>query len=120
MGKVTSKLQVTIPKSIAKAHGTGPGTEILFESAGDSIRVHRVQEAAVEHGSGEEGTDFRLRLFDEAAGRQRAREGGSASPFWHRNACLRSRMDTGGTLSSRLVFRSSKDDRRDVDDTPVL
>lgn len=74
MSKVTSKLQVTIPKSIAKAHGIEPGTEIVFESAGDSIRVHRVQEEAVECGSGEEGTNFRLRLFDEATKRQRARE----------------------------------------------
>ncbi len=70
MSKVTSKLQVTI----SKAHGIEPGTEILFESAGDSIRVHRMQEEAVEHGSGEEGANFPLRLFDEATGRQRARE----------------------------------------------
>ncbi len=74
MSKVTSKLQVTIPKAVAKAHGIEPGTEIVFESIGEDIRVHRVQEETVEYGSPETGIDFRLRLFDEATERQRTRE----------------------------------------------
>jgi AbrB family looped-hinge helix DNA binding protein len=39
VAKVTSKLQVTIPKVIADAHGIEPGMELVFESAGDVIRV---------------------------------------------------------------------------------
>lgn len=34
MAKVTSKLQVTLPKHIAALHGIAPGDDIQFESAG--------------------------------------------------------------------------------------
>ncbi len=39
MSKVTSKLQVTIPKVIANQYGIKPGDEIEFLPAGESIRV---------------------------------------------------------------------------------
>lgn len=39
MSKVTSKLQVTLPKRIAERHGIAPGDEIDFESAGETIRI---------------------------------------------------------------------------------
>ena len=39
MSKVTSKLQVTLPKAIAQAHGIRPGDEIEWASAGETIRV---------------------------------------------------------------------------------
>ena len=39
MAKVTSKLQVTIPKAIADRHGLRPGDEIEWVSTGDAIRV---------------------------------------------------------------------------------
>ena len=39
MAKVTSKLQVTIPKAIADQYGISPGDEIEFEPAGPTIRV---------------------------------------------------------------------------------
>ena len=39
MAKVTSKLQVTIPKHIAEEYGIAPGDEVEFVPAGDSIRV---------------------------------------------------------------------------------
>ncbi|MGH7844250.1 MAG: AbrB/MazE/SpoVT family DNA-binding domain-containing protein, partial [Candidatus Binatia bacterium] len=35
MSKVTSKLQVTIPKDIAEAYGIQPGSEIHWVPAGD-------------------------------------------------------------------------------------
>ncbi|MFQ5527589.1 MAG: AbrB/MazE/SpoVT family DNA-binding domain-containing protein [Thermoanaerobaculia bacterium] len=39
MAKVTSKLQVTIPKAIADQYGIKPGDEIAFKPAGPQIRV---------------------------------------------------------------------------------
>ncbi len=38
MSKVTSKLQVTIPKVIAEQYGIKPGDEIEFVPAGEVIR----------------------------------------------------------------------------------
>jgi len=70
MSKVTSKLQVTIPKTIADQYGIKPGDEIEFQPAGEVIRVvppggRRIPRLSVEE---------RLRLFDEATARQRERE----------------------------------------------
>ena len=39
MAKVTSTLQVTVPKALADRYGIGPGDEIEWEAAGDVIRV---------------------------------------------------------------------------------
>lgn len=39
MAKVTSKLQVTIPKSIAEQYRIVPGDEIHFQPAGQVIRI---------------------------------------------------------------------------------
>ena len=39
MAKVTSKLQVTVPKALANQYGIRPGVEIEWEPAGDTIRV---------------------------------------------------------------------------------
>lgn len=66
MSKVTSKLQVTLPKRIAERHGIAPGDEIDFESAGEAIRiVTRKHRTATELSVAE-----RLRLFDAATARQ--------------------------------------------------
>ena len=77
MSKVTSKLQVTVPKALAERYGIRPGDNIRFEEAGEVIRV--VPAAA---GDPTEGlnTDARLRLFDGATARQRAREAGRTLP----------------------------------------
>ena len=69
MAKVTSKLQVTIPKAIADRYGIHPGDEISWEPSGSFIRVvppgrHRLRLS----------TEERLRLFDAATERQRVRE----------------------------------------------
>lgn len=66
MAKVTSKLQVTLPKRIAEHHGIAPGDEIEFQSAGDVIRIVPASRAL---GTGLD-TRERLRLFDEASVRQ--------------------------------------------------
>ena len=70
MAKVTSKLQVTIPKAIAQQYGIEPGDEIEFQPAGEQIRVvppggNRAIALSLEE---------RLRLFDEATARQAERE----------------------------------------------
>ena len=39
MSRITSKLQVTVPKAIAERYGIRPGDEIRFEESGEVIRV---------------------------------------------------------------------------------
>lgn len=70
MSKVTSKLQVTIPKTIADQYGIKPGDEIEFQPAGETIRIVTQKGRRADRLSVEE----RLRLFDEATARQRQRE----------------------------------------------
>jgi AbrB family looped-hinge helix DNA binding protein len=67
MAKVTSKLQITVPKALAERHGLSPGDEIDWESAGDSIRIVPARRAPAR------GTAWRLRLFDQATARQAQR-----------------------------------------------
>ena len=71
MSKVTSKLQVTVPKVLAQRYGIRPGDEISFEAAGEVIRVVPAGTDART-----EGLDVaeRLRVFDAASARQRMRE----------------------------------------------
>ena len=76
MAKVTSKLQVTIPKAIAKRHGIKPGDEIEFRSVGDFIRIVPPGVAEKRQLSLAE----RQRLFDEMTERQRRREAAMKLP----------------------------------------
>ncbi len=69
MPKVTSKLQVTVPKVIADQYGIKPGDEITWLAAGDSIRVLPRRRA-----QSRDGLAARLRLFDQATSRQQARD----------------------------------------------
>jgi len=68
MAKVTSKLQVTVPKALAQRYHIEPGDEIEWEAAGDVIRV--VPPRAKPAG----GLVTRLKVFDQATARQRIRE----------------------------------------------
>jgi AbrB family looped-hinge helix DNA binding protein len=68
MAKVTAKLQVTVPKSIADQFGIRPGDEIEWEPAGDAIRVIPAGQRETVDTAG------RLKLFDDATRRQRERE----------------------------------------------
>ena len=68
MSKVTAKLQVTIPKLIAERFGIAPGDEIEWEPAADAVRVVTVKSRRPVDATS------RLRLFDAATKRQRARE----------------------------------------------
>ena len=72
MSKVTSKLQVTIPRSIANEHGIRPGSEIEFESAGEVIRI-RMGLNGKRGPVGAAAVDAALRWFDAATRRQQAR-----------------------------------------------
>jgi len=73
MAKVTSKLQVTLPKALAERYGIDPGDEIRWEAAGDAIRV--VPAPNVRPLDRAE----RLRLFDESTQRHsRRRRAGAA------------------------------------------
>jgi AbrB family looped-hinge helix DNA binding protein len=68
VAKVTSKLQVTVPKAIADRFGIKPGDEIEWLAEGNAIRVLPR--------AGEDGLpdrEARLRSFDEATKRQGAR-----------------------------------------------
>jgi len=67
MARVTSKLQVTIPKAVADRYGIAPGAEIEFEPAGDVIRVVPQRRAVRSQGE-------RVKLFERALARQRERE----------------------------------------------
>ena len=71
MPKVTSKLQVTVPKAIATRYGIRPGDVIEWVPAGDAIRV-------VPAGRKARVADrqWKLKLFDAATERQRLRQSG--------------------------------------------
>ena len=80
MPKVTSKLQLTVPKAIADQFGIKPGDELQWIAAGEAIRVTPV-------GKGSRGQEIRdvkerLELFDQASERQKQRQakGGRAVP----------------------------------------
>lgn len=71
MAKVTSKLQVTLPKSLAAQYGIEPGSDIEWQAAGDVIRIlpasaQRKALTKVE----------RLAMFDAATERQKKRQRG--------------------------------------------
>ncbi|MBM5810609.1 MAG: AbrB/MazE/SpoVT family DNA-binding domain-containing protein [Gammaproteobacteria bacterium] len=70
MAKVTSKMQITIPKRLAEQVGIAAGDEIRFVAAGDGIRMVPAGKCVAQALS----TAERLRLFRAATARQRARE----------------------------------------------
>jgi bifunctional DNA-binding transcriptional regulator/antitoxin component of YhaV-PrlF toxin-antitoxin module len=74
MAKVTSKLQLTLPKAIADQYKIRPGDNLDWLPAGEAIRV--VKRGAAE--AAEPATvKERLQLFDQATARQRKRQAGS-------------------------------------------
>lgn len=71
MSKVTSKLQLTLPKRLAERYGIKPGDEVEFQAAGESIRI---VPASARPAQSKLSVEERLRLFDEATARQREYE----------------------------------------------
>ncbi len=71
---MTSKLQVTLPKTIAERLGIRPGDTIRWEAADKIVRLIP-DDAEV----GSKPIEQRLPLFDQATERQRRRERGRTS-----------------------------------------
>jgi AbrB family looped-hinge helix DNA binding protein len=69
VGKVTSKLQVTVPKAVADRFNIKPGDELVWTAGPDSIRVTPARSR-----SRRLDPTTRLALFDRATARQRERE----------------------------------------------
>jgi AbrB family looped-hinge helix DNA binding protein len=68
MAKVTSKFQVTVPRTIADRYSIRPGDEIEWIPAGDAIRVIPARTQAPS-----EDPASRVRMFDQATERHRQR-----------------------------------------------
>ncbi|HVR20042.1 MAG TPA: AbrB/MazE/SpoVT family DNA-binding domain-containing protein [Polyangiaceae bacterium] len=75
MAKVTSKLQVTLPKALATQYGIRPGDEILWVASGEAIRVIPARKVS-KNASIEE----RLKLFEQSVERRRRRYRSSSGP----------------------------------------
>ena len=69
MPKVTSKLQVTVPRAVAERFGIKPGDQIAWEAAGTVIHV--IPPGALRH---RPSPRDRVKAFDEATARQRRRQ----------------------------------------------
>ncbi len=74
MAKVTSKLQVTVPKAIAERFRIRPGDEIEWQAAGDAIRIQPVKRREPLP------VEARVKLFDEATRRIRRRRWKGKTP----------------------------------------
>lgn len=111
MSKVTSKLQVTIPKAIARQYGIEPGDEIEFRPAGAEIRVvpPRIERKQL-------SVEERLRLFGEARERQREREKGMTTTVrpGRGRGWTREELYTRGTPPRPLGVR-----RGEMDESPA-
>lgn len=92
MAKVTSKLQVTVPKAVADRFGIRPGDEIEWIVEGDTIRVVRSDSRRAL------STNERLAIFDEATGRQRER-----NKQWRRSHGSKTPADRGWTRGELYV-----------------
>jgi bifunctional DNA-binding transcriptional regulator/antitoxin component of YhaV-PrlF toxin-antitoxin module len=72
MAKVTSKLQLTVPKAIAEHYKIRPGDELDWLPAGETIRVVKRSLSASRRGDAAT-LQQRLRLFEQATARQEKR-----------------------------------------------
>ena len=75
MSTVISKLQVSIPRAVARRYGIGPGSHVFFEPAGEMIRL-RPERRERTDASEPIDRSVRLRMFDAASERQRERNDG--------------------------------------------
>jgi AbrB family looped-hinge helix DNA binding protein len=91
VSKVTSKLQVTIPKAIAERYSIAPGDEVEWIGASESVGLVPAKALKPTLTPTE-----RLRLFDAATQRQRERQGGRASSEAERG-CTREELYERGS-----------------------
>jgi bifunctional DNA-binding transcriptional regulator/antitoxin component of YhaV-PrlF toxin-antitoxin module len=75
MSRVTSKLQVTLPKALAEKYGIVPGADITWEAAGEVIRVVPSSRKIAA-----KGPAARLELFDAATARHQKRQVSRSKP----------------------------------------
>jgi bifunctional DNA-binding transcriptional regulator/antitoxin component of YhaV-PrlF toxin-antitoxin module len=99
MGKVTSKLQLTVPKTIAAQFGIRPGDDLQWFPAGEAIRI---VPGGKQKADSTPRLEDRLEMFDKATLRQRRREAG---------------LSRGGPLSRRTPNRGWK--REDLYDRGI-
>ena len=97
MSKVTSKLQVTVPKALAAKYGIQPGDDIQFEEAGEVIRVLPPRTPVTNEIL---GLDVRLRLFDAATDRQRLRRRAAGAKSQSTRSWTREELYRRGASSS--------------------
>lgn len=91
MAKVTSKLQLTLPKAIAVQYRIRPGDNLDWLPAGEAIRVVKRDAAeAVEAATAAKTIKERLQLFDQATARQRKRQAAAGAQS------SRTRMQSSG------------------------
>jgi len=93
MAKVTSKLQLTLPKAIADRHGIRPGDEVAVVSAGEAIRILPARQRQPAD------AQRRLALFDQATARQTERNAAhaGAAPATDRGWTREELYERGGT-----------------------
>lgn len=93
MAKVTSKLQVTIPQSLALRYSIRPGDSISFQAGGDVIQLLPPDVAT----RPQLDRLQRLALFDAGMERQRARESSAKRPGAKRRGWTREALYQRGT-----------------------
>jgi AbrB family looped-hinge helix DNA binding protein len=72
VSKVTSILQITLPKALADRLGMKPGDKIQWEVAGELVRV--IPAVKKKRSTARDGLSLRLRSFDQATRRQKQRK----------------------------------------------
>jgi bifunctional DNA-binding transcriptional regulator/antitoxin component of YhaV-PrlF toxin-antitoxin module len=97
MAKVTSKLQLTLPKAIADQYKIRPGDDLEWLPAGEAIRVVKRDAEAAEPATVKE----RLQLFDQATARQRKRQ----AEFGKKRLAASSRSQVRGWTREELYER---------------
>ncbi len=97
MAKVTSKLQLTLPKAIADQYKIRPGDDLEWLPAGEAIRVVKRDAEAAEPATVKE----RLQLFDQATARQRKRQ----AEFGKKRLAASSRSQVRGWTREELYDR---------------
>lgn len=98
MAKVTSKLQVTVPKALAVHYGIRPGDEVRFEEASETICMVPAGAGATADALDREA---RLGLFDAATERQRKRQESPALDGAGDGSGVQGRGRTGDELYRR-------------------
>ncbi len=100
MAKVTSKLQLTLPKAIADQYKIRPGDNLDWLPAGESIRVVVKRSRSASRRTDAASLQQRLGLFEQATARQEKR-----------NAAFRKKHALGAEPSNRGWTREDLYDR---------